>query len=69
MKQIKQDLITKAFWITFVGMLFLHIAEDSIWILSSRYTDIPVWILYSGVAILAFLATVWGRKDKNKKND
>ncbi len=56
----------KTFFITFIGMVILHSLEDSIWILSSRYTSVPIYVLYLGVIIWALIATIWANRGKNE---
>jgi len=59
-------MFSKNFLVVFFGMMVLHASEDSVWILVSRFTDIPLYVLYLGVMAWAFLATLWARKNRNK---
>lgn len=59
--------ISASFFITYIGMIVLHMVEDGIWILSGRFTDIPVWALFIGVIVIAFIATLWARKSNDNE--
>ena len=43
----------------FLGFFLIHGIEDTIWIVVSRYTDLPLWTIYIGLLFWVSLVTVW----------
>ena len=66
MTNFLKKLSSKKFLITYVGMLGLHIVEDSIWIGAARYTNVPIFTIFMGVLIWALIASIWARRGEDK---
>ena len=48
--------------LVFLGLIAFHVVEDSIWLVLGRYTDIPLWVLLLGVALITILMTKFVRR-------
>ena len=52
---------SKDFLVIMLGLLGFHIIEDTIWLVLARYTEVPFWLLITGVAAITILMTKFVR--------
>lgn len=65
-KYIKK-LFTKSFWVTYLGITFFFLVEDSILVGLARFTDVSFILLLGVIIFTSLFATFWSVRGNNNE--